>query len=66
MSRAVVIYDTKFGNTEKVAGALAEGMKKQRVKVDCSKIGEVDISKLGDYDLLAIGGPTHVFGLSNP
>jgi flavorubredoxin len=66
MSRAVIIYDTKFGNTEKVAEALAEGMKKQGVKVDCINIGEVDISKLGDYDLLAIGGPTHALGLSKP
>ena len=66
MSRAVIIYDTKFGNTEKVARALAKGMKKQGVNVDCIKIGEVDISKLDDYDLLAIGGPTHAFGLSKP
>ncbi len=29
MSRVVIIYDSKFGNTEKVARALAEGMKKQ-------------------------------------
>ncbi len=27
MSRAVIIYDSKFGNTEKVARALAEGIK---------------------------------------
>jgi flavodoxin len=66
MSRVVVIYDTKFGNTEKVARALAEGMKEQRVTVDCLKIDEVDTSKLDDYDLLAIGGPTHTFGLSKP
>lgn len=66
MSRAVVIYDTKFGNTAKVARALAEGMKLHGANVDCLKIDEVDISKLGDYDLLAIGGPTHAFGLSRP
>jgi len=66
MSRAAIIYDTKFGNTEKVARALAEGMKKHGVKVDCLKIDEVNISKVGDYDLFAIGGPTHLFGLSRP
>ncbi len=66
MSRVVIIYDSKFGNTEKVAGALAEGMKKQQVNVDCLKVDEVDTSKLDDYDLLAIGGPTHAFGISKP
>lgn len=66
MSKALIIYDTKFGNTEKVARVLAEGMKKHGVNVDCIKIGEVNISKLGDYDLLAVGGPTHMLGLSKP
>jgi len=64
MSRAIIVYDTKFGNTEKIARALAEGMEKQGVHVDCLKVDKVDVSKLGEYDLLAIGGPTHAFGLS--
>lgn len=66
MSRVVIIYDSKFGNTEKVARVLAEGMKEQVVNVDCLRIDEVDAGKLGDYDLLVIGGPTHAFGLSGP
>jgi len=66
MKRAIVIYDTKFGNTEKIARALARGMEKQGVKVDCVKTDEVDIDKLVEYDFLAIGGPTHVRGASKP
>jgi len=66
MKRAIVIYDTKFGNTEKIARALARGMEKQGVKVDCVKTDEVDIDKLVEYDLLAVGAPTHVRGVSKP
>jgi len=66
MKRAIVIYDTKFGNTEKIAGALARGMEKQGVKVDCVKADEVDVDKLVEYDFLAIGGPTHAFRVSKP
>ena len=66
MSRAMVIYDTKFGNTEKIARALALGIEKQRVKVDCVKADEVDVDKLVEYNFLAIGGPTHTFGVSKP
>jgi flavorubredoxin len=66
VSRVIIVYDTKFGNTEKIAKALAEGMKKEGVNVDCLKIDKVDVSKLGEYDMLAIGGPTHGFGLSEP
>jgi len=35
MDNAIVIYDTKFGNIEKVANSLACGMEKQGTKVDC-------------------------------
>ena len=49
----MVIYDTKFGNTEKIARALARGVEKQGVKVDCVKAGEVDVDKLVEYDFPA-------------
>jgi flavodoxin len=66
LKRAIVIYDTKFGNTEKIARTLASGIEKQGAKVDCIKADEVDINKLVEYDFLAIGGPTHAFGVSKP
>jgi len=61
-----VVYDTKFGNTEKIAKVLAEGIKAQGVEVDCVKVGEVEINKLNEYDFLVIGGPTQAFGISKP
>jgi len=66
MKKAIVICDTRFGNTEKIARALARGMEKQGVKVDCVKVDEVDVDKLVEYDFLAIGGPTHIHGVSKP
>ncbi|MGC8895979.1 MAG: flavodoxin family protein [Candidatus Bathyarchaeia archaeon] len=66
MKRAIVIYDTKFGNTEKIAKALARGMEKGGVKVDYVKADEVDVNRLGEYDFLAFGSPTHAFGISKP
>lgn len=64
--KAIVIYGTQFGNTEKVAKALASGIREQGVQVDCVRVDEVDINKLAEYDLLAIGGPTLAFGMSKP
>jgi flavodoxin len=66
MKKAIVIYDTKFGNTEKTARALTRAMEKQGINVDCVKADEVDIDKLTDYDFIAIGGPTHGFRVSKP
>jgi flavorubredoxin len=64
--KAIVIYDTQFGNTEKIAKALASGIKEQGVQVNCVKVDVVDVDKLAEYDLLAIGGPTTAFGVSKP
>lgn len=66
MRKAIVVYDTRFGNTEEIARALALGVEKQGVEVDCVKVDEVDIDGLVEYDLLAIGGPTHMAGISQP
>lgn len=66
MKKAIVIYDTIYGNTEKVAKALASGMSEQGVQADSIGVGKVDINRLKEYDLLAIGGPTHAFGISKP
>jgi flavorubredoxin len=66
MKRAIVVYDTIFGNTEKVAKALASGMEEQGVQVDAVNVQNVEINRLKEYDFLAVGGPTHAFGISKP
>ena len=38
-------YDTKFGNTEKIAKSLASGMDEQGIEVDCVKVEDVQINK---------------------
>jgi len=65
MKKALVIYNTRFGNTREIAAALTKGMKKPGIAVDCFSVDEVDINKIDDYGLLAIGGPTHMLGISD-
>jgi len=66
LKKAIVIFDSKFGNTEKIAKALGEGMKREGFDVDCLRIDDVDPSKLAEYDMFAIGAPTQAFGISKP
>jgi len=66
LRKAAVIYDSKFGNTEKIARALSEGMKREGLLVDCFKTDAVDPGKLGEYDMLAVGAPTQMFRISRP
>jgi flavodoxin len=66
MMRAMVIYDSNFGNTERIARALAQGLERGGVNVNCLKIDQVDTGDLRGYDFIAIGGPTHMIRPSKP
>jgi flavodoxin len=66
MRKGIVIYDSNFGNTEKIARALALGLEGEGAKVDCLKVDQVDINRLVEYDFIAIGGPTHMLRTSKP
>ena len=64
--RSVVIFDTRFGNTEKVARALATGLAKTGVEALAVNVRDFDSSSLGGYDLICVGAPTEAFSASKP
>lgn len=66
-SRVLIAYGTRFGNTQRIAEALAAGMRKvPGLTVECRYIDDVSVESLGRYDLLAIGGPTEIMSASKP
>lgn len=64
MIKALVIYQSLFGNTKKIALSLAGGLEEAGVTTDCLPIDEIDIERIHDYDFIAMGGPTHILGMS--
>jgi flavorubredoxin len=66
VKKAAVIFDTRYGNTEKVAKALAKGMQRSPIEVACFNISDVQTEALARFDLLAIGAPTHYRTASKP
>src|SRR5829696_2617339 len=56
--RATVVYESRFGNTHKVAEAIAEALDAQLISVDAP------MPDLEEIDLLVVGGPTHVHGMT--
>jgi flavorubredoxin len=61
--KALVVYESMFGNTQKVAQAIAEGLS-TGMQVDVQEVG-VAPDRIGDQiGLLVVGAPTHAFGLS--
>ena len=61
--RAVVIYESMFGNTERVARAVADGLRRT-VDVDLVEVGAVGAASVAGADLMVVGGPTQGFSLS--
>jgi hypothetical protein len=61
--RALVVFESMFGNTQTVAEAIAHGLS-PRVDVDVVEVGEAPPAVPDDIDLLIVGGPTHAFGMS--
>jgi hypothetical protein len=60
--RALVIYESMFGNTAHVAEAIAEGLR-PRFEVQLVEVGQAD-PELEDVDLLVVGGPIHAWSMS--
>lgn len=56
--KALVVYDSVYGNTERIAKAIAEAMGSPG-EVEVLRAGEANSSKLESLDLLIVGSPTH-------
>jgi len=62
--RAVIVFDSMFGNTHEIAEAIADGLL-TRARVDLFAVDDAPDQLDDDIDLLVVGGPTHGHGLSN-
>jgi flavodoxin len=62
--RAIVVYESLWGNTEKlarvIAGELGSAVDVTVVDTDAAP------TSLEGYDLVVVGGPTHAFSMSRP
>lgn len=58
--KALIVYDSVFGNTEKIANAIGDSLGiKENAEV--LKISDIKLEKLQEIDLLIIGSPTRAF-----
>jgi hypothetical protein len=60
--KALVVYESMFGNTELVARAIGAGLGADAVV----KVARAPTFVPDDVDVLVVGGPTHTRGMSRP
>jgi menaquinone-dependent protoporphyrinogen IX oxidase len=56
--RGIVVYDTSYGNTKKIAETIAETLKESGIDVDFVYVKEVKKLSAKNYDFLVLGSPT--------
>jgi flavorubredoxin len=64
--RGMVIFESRFGNTEKIAKCLAGGLVRAGVETVCINASDVKMESLSDINMIAVGGPTQMFTASKP
>ncbi len=62
--RALVVYESMFGNTHTVAQHIAEGIE-PTADTTVVPVHDATPEAVAAADLLVVGGPTHVHGMSN-
>jgi hypothetical protein len=65
MTRALIVFESMFGNTQVIARSVADGLA-PRMQSDLIEVGSAPTALEGDVDLLVVGGPTHAFGMTRP
>ncbi|WP_062437925.1 flavodoxin family protein [Herbidospora daliensis] len=63
--RALVVCESMFGNTMKIAEEVARGLG-GTMPAEVVEVGAAPAVLPADVGLLVVGGPTHAFGMSRP
>ncbi len=64
--RACVIFDTRYGNTERIARSFEAGFQQAGPQTVCVNANDVAVDSLEQYDLICVGAPTEGFSASKP
>jgi NAD(P)H dehydrogenase (quinone) len=60
--KILVVYDSRSGNTEAMAYAVAEGVESEGVEVEVKKLDEASVDNLPEVDGIILGSPVY-YGL---
>ncbi len=61
--RALVVYESMYGNTRRVAEAICEGLRSSGTDAVAAPVAEAP-SRLAEFGCVVVGGPTHAWSMS--
>jgi len=62
--KCLVVYDTSYGNTKKIAETIAETLKESGIEVDLFYVKDAKKLSAKEYDFLVLGSPTKIGSMS--
>jgi hypothetical protein len=62
--RALVVYESMYGNTAAIGEAIAASLRAQGLDVGAGRVSKIEPDETADVDVLVVGGPTHVHSMS--
>ncbi|MEM3578786.1 MAG: flavodoxin domain-containing protein [Candidatus Bathyarchaeia archaeon] len=63
MAEVLIVFESRYGNTKRVAGSIAEGIREVGgAEVSLKELKEVNLKEIPFYDAILIGSPNHVGG----
>ncbi len=63
--KALVVYESMYGNTAAIGGAIGAALHTGALDVDVHPISQIAPEDTGGFDLIVVGGPTHAHGMSH-
>ena len=61
MVKAIVVYESKYGNTKLVAESIVEGMNQVTgMEAALVEVHDVDLTQIDEFDVVLVGSP-HCF-----
>ena len=63
--KALVVYESMYGNTAAVAEAIADACRDRGFDAEASPVTAVSPVETAEVDVLIVGGPTHAHGMSS-
>ena len=65
MVKALVVYDSRTGNTEKMAKAIGDGIRETGLDVEVKKVKDTTLADLVAAEAIVLGSPTHFCTMSD-
>lgn len=62
MAKAILVYGSTTGNTERLAGYVVNGLERAGINVVVKEVSQTNVNELKDYDLIILGCSTWGIG----